>query len=256
MVSIENSSGEGSMAKLHERNDKSKWISILIIFSLIQSLFVLSSPAKAIQSDGEEVKIMAVMHWYPVGTDYDGSTLQKNRNFPWESTDLSCWGRVDYPMTKTLKGPHTNPIFYTIVYVNVTAEGADSEVKEMVCIVLDDSGSIWLDPDGKFHNPHYDPVKDPANPLFLSGNCLQANQIEGRIRFSVDPFPGNNTQGPYSLQALLSGETIVFQYKGRRFLLGLLDREDYIEYTTVGFKDWDHELPLIPFLDNENHAVV
>jgi hypothetical protein len=56
--------------------------------------------------------------------------------------------------------------------------------------VLDDHGNIWLDPDGVFQNCVYKPQNDPKNPLFIEGGCDQANVLDGKIRYSVDPDPG------------------------------------------------------------------
>ncbi|MDD4663912.1 MAG: hypothetical protein PHD83_04515, partial [Caldisericia bacterium] len=242
------------MVKQQKRNSRPRWISFLVTLIMIQSVYNLPSVITFAQTSNTQTNIMAVMHWYPVGKDYDGSALKRDRQFPWQATDESCWGRADYPMTKTLNGSATSPVFYTIVYVTVNADDGGSDNKERLYFVLDNLGCIWADPDGRFHNPHYDATQDPTNPLFITGNCQQANQLEGRTRFSVDPFTGNNTQGPYSLQDLITDSTTVMQYRGRRFLLGWLDREDFFENSLVQEGDWDLGLPLISFLPSEKYV--
>ena len=242
------------MVKQQIRNNRSRWISLLAVLAIIQSVCHLPRAVASFQAKNTQTNLMAIMHWYTVGQDYDGSTLKRNRQFPWQATDETCWGRAGFPMTKGLNGPSTIPVFYTSVYVAINADDGASDNQERLYFVLDNSGSIWADPDGRFHNPHYDASQDPANPHFISGNCQQANQLEGRIRFSVDPFTGNNTQGPYSLQELLSERTIVMQYHGRRFLLGWLDREDFLENSSVQENDWDIGLPLISFQPSEKYV--
>jgi hypothetical protein len=232
-----------------------KWLaSSLLVFFLIPVNGFQMNQKSVLAEEKIKNKILALHHWYPAGFDYENQPLSKNRLFPWQKTDESLWGRKDYPMTKTWGGPSTTPLFYTILYLDLLPDREKTKAESPLYVVLDDTGSIWIDPDGKFQNPLYDATRDPDNPLFLSGNCIEANQLEGRIRYSMDPFPDNDTQGPYSINTLLADGTITVQIQGRRFLMGLLDRTDYLENTMIKDKNWDIDFPLIPFLNKEVHT--
>jgi len=244
------------MRKQHIRSVRNGWTSqfLVLFIVLIQIQAVRPMSAKAAITDYQQTKIMAIMHWYRTGTGYNGLLLPKDRLFPWQNTDETCWGREGFPITSNLNGVPVRPVFYTTVITDVDAATGSFDTKSRLYIVMDHLGGIWIDPDGRFHNPHYDPSQDPTNPLYISGNCLQTNRIEGRIRYSVDPFAGNNTQGPYALSDIMSDKTVVMQYNSRRFIVGWLDREDWTENSQVTEGDWDQELPLIPFQVSEKHA--
>jgi len=199
-------------------------------------------------------KIISIQHWYPVGSDFDLAPLKNRKIFPWQKTAETIWGRKNYPMTATLTGTETKPIFFTTFYLSLIPDGSKTKASSLYFAVLDDTGSIWIDPDGEFNNSLYDAKRDPANPLFLAGTCNEANRLEGKIRFSIDPTPENNTQGPYSAISLLLGGSITVQIQGRKFLMGLLDRVDYKENTNVKTNEWDLDIPLIPFSSQEKHA--
>lgn len=228
-----------------------KWISLYTLFHLVFLSIFFGMKPLPINAITRPVKTFAMMHWFPVTSDYDGSKLDRQRIFPWQRTEESCWGRSDYPMTSTLVGESVYPVMYTFAWLTMNTGGGKTSAQEKMYFVLDNAGGIWIDPDGQFHNPLYDGTKDPANPLFITGNCQQANRLEGRSRFSWDPYPDNNTQGPYPLQSILSDQTVVFQYKGRRFLIGCADREDYSRQSSIQAEDWDNELPLTAFSDTE-----
>lgn len=229
-------------------------LSIGLVLSLFLSMFFspYSVPIRA--TDLVPAKIFSLQHWYTAGYDYKSKKLEDSKLFPWQKTEESIWGRKDYPITATQTGRETVPLFYTSLCLEIVPEGSRSKGEALYYVVLDDTGSLWIDPDGKFHNPLYDAKRDPANPLFTGGNCIEANSWEGRIRYSLDPTPENNTQGPYSLATLQNGGSITVQIKGRRFLLGLIDRFDYLENTEIKALEWDIELPLIAFLPTEKHA--
>ena len=232
-----------------------RWlVGFMLLFYLTSVIGIPFKPKLLSAKESIENKILAIHHWYPIGFDYDNQPLDNNRIFPWQKTKESLWGNIKYPMTITLGGSATVPIFYTVLYLEVTPDGSKSKASSPLYVVLDNSGRIWFDPDGKFQNPLYDAKRDPANPLFVSGNCKDANQIEGRIRYSVDPYPDNNTQGPYLIASLLSGGSLTFQTKGRRFLIGILDRMDFLENTLLKSADWDIGLPLKSFSSLEKHA--
>lgn len=232
-----------------------KWLAgFLLLFFLIPANLLLVKQSTILAQEKTENKILALVHWFPVGFDYDNKPLLKNRLFPWQKTDESLWGRNGYPMTKTLSGPETTPLFYTILYLDLLPDNEKTKASSPLYIVLDDTGSIWFDRNGKFQNPLYDASRDPSNPLFVSGSCKEAALIDGKIRFSIDPSPENNTQGPYPINTLLTGGSITVQIQGRKFLIGLLDRTDYLENTMIQEKDWDLDFPLIPFQNLEVHA--
>lgn len=203
-------------------------LAIVYFFHFICPLWTV----KAIEPN--PTKLFAIQHWMPI--------------------EYITWGREGYPMTKIIHGLPTQPIFYCRFYLTITPSDSYTQGLDMVYFVLDDQGSIWLDPDGKFNNCLYDPSRDPENPWYVAGTCQQSNRLEGKIRYSIDPKPDNNTQGPYSIDKILSGETVVVQIKGRRFLLGILDRTDFAENTITDMNDWDIKQPLISFLPTEKHV--
>jgi hypothetical protein len=231
-----------------------KKISVALVLFMLLSMGGSSfRPLPILASDPPSAKIFSIQRWYPCGTDYDGKKLNNHLLFPWQKTAESVWGR-NVPMTTTSTGRETIPLFYSTFYLQLIPDGFKTKASQLYYAVLDDSGSIWMDPDGRFQNPLYDAKRDPANPLFTGGNCIEANVLEGRIRYSIDPGPENNTQGPYSLLTLQNGGTMTVQLQGRRFLLGTIDRPDFLENTSPIELDWDIELPLIPFLATEKHT--
>jgi hypothetical protein len=226
----------------------------VVFFIFLSTGGNLYRPTLLNASNQPATKLFSIQHWYPVGVDYTFKKLENQKLFPWQKTAESIWGRKDYPMTATQTGRETVPLFYTTFYLQLTPDGNKTKATQLYFAVLDDTGSIWIDPDGKFQNPLYDAKRDPDNPLFMGGSCIEANILEGRIRYSIDPTPENNTQGPYPLQTLQNGGQITVQLQGRKFLLGVLDRADYFENTVATLPDWDLELPLIPFQVTEKHA--
>jgi hypothetical protein len=195
----------------------------------------------------------SIQKWYAVGYDYRHEPLDEQLLFPWQKSDSGVWGSKEYPIT-TQKGTFTNPIFYTCFYLDVIPDRGSTRGQQKYYVVLDDHGNIWLDPDGVFQNCIYKPQNDPKNPLFVEGGCDQANVLDGKIRYSVDPDPGNNTLGPYSVERILQNKNTILKIQGRKFVVALLDRLDYDINTTVKKQDWDHELSLIPFQSFEKHT--
>jgi hypothetical protein len=195
----------------------------------------------------------SIQKWYAVGYDYENNPLEKNLLFPWQKSDSKAWGSKEYPIT-TLKGRITNPVYYSCFYLDVIPDRGYTRGQQKYYVVLDDHGNIWLDPDGVFQNCVYKPQNDPKNPLFIEGGCDQANVLDGKIRYSVDPDPGNNTLGPYFVEQILQNKNTIIKIQGRIFVVALLDRLDYDINTTVNNQDWDRELHLIPFQSFEKHT--
>jgi hypothetical protein len=213
-----------------------------------QQFVSASSPSKAYSWNH------SIQQWYSVGYDYNHEPLKEDRHFPWQKTSTSTWGSDEYPMKSTLLGKNTHPVYYTCFYLDLIPDGGRTRGQQKYYVVVDDQGNIWLDPDGVFQNCIYQPQHDPKHPLYKEGGCEQANVLDGKIRYSFDPDPGNNTLGPYSVRTIIQGNNTTIKIQGRTFVVSLLDRIDYGTETYVDKSDWDSGLKLVPFQRTEKHT--
>ncbi|MCK5848560.1 MAG: hypothetical protein KAH01_05125 [Caldisericia bacterium] len=226
----------------------------IVSFVLVLSTFGRLQNADANTNQVVSSWIQSMQHWYSVGYDYEEKKLDENRIFPWQKYKSIPWGNDIFQMTDTLSGETTKPVMYTEFYLNLYPESGKTIGSGKYYVVLDDHNNIWLDPDGKFQNCIYNPQNDPNNPSFVEGSCNNANILDGRIRYSVDTDAGNNTLGPYPIANIINSENNIIQIEEREFLVSLLDRIDYQIGSLVLKKDWDFELSLIRFNQNEKHT--
>ncbi len=118
---------------------------------------------------------MALMKWSRAGFDEKGYSLSGNRDFPWQATNRSIWGREDYPMRDPQSGQIVLPLFYTRLYLSLSPSGDQAIGNDPLYVVMDDHGNLWFDPDGIFHYPEVDPHRNPDNPSFIPGSCADSN---------------------------------------------------------------------------------
>ena len=194
------------------------------------------------------------MKWFRVTFDESGKELTASRVFPWQGTEKSVWGSVEYPMTDQYQGKEVFPVFYTRMYLSPLPSASTAYGKDPLYVVMDDRGNLWFDPDGFFHSPYADPQRNPKDPFFQPGSCIGSNTIDGRIRYSVDPSSNNNTRGPYPIHQIRSGTKTILDVNGRVFDVGVLDRTDFKEHSYVNDGDEDIQMPLISFHQNEKHC--
>jgi hypothetical protein len=220
------------------------------------------------------------------------------RLFSWQKEDEQVWGRASddslYQMPRLLPNATdhhwlgrfdptnydfdydnnaNNYAWYTEIYLTVepNAGGSQEIVKDKWYAVIDRSGSLYLDPDGKFHNASLDFTADPMyyeddNVTYAEGSC---DTNPGAF---IDPIPSNNTQGPYDIdfEDINSYDKIYFWWKydtndnliDRLWRIGWADNCDYtpIPYPDLGW-EWDNPstwstISYIPTYDPYTMAVV
>jgi len=181
-----------------------KWLVFWIVCSLLLSIVVPGSLIKARAENEIKDATFIAVRWVPVGKLRDGNPTSNGGNFPWQRRGEEVWGRSGFPMPKVgatrpaQSSSSSLPLFYTEIYIKITANGGNSQESGHYFVVLDDSGQIWFDADGRFQDSR------------------EADQFADRCSTSankVDSILSNNTMGPYRL-----GESIPFDYsKGFRF---------------------------------------
>ena len=226
----------------------------IVTFILVVSTLGHFRVVSATTNQAKSAWIQSIQHWYNVGFDYENNELSDDKIFPWQKYKASSWGNDAFPMTSTLYGEITKPLFYTEFFLNLYPDSGNTRGTDKYFVVLDDHNNIWLDPDGKFQNCIYNPINDPNNPIFIEGSCNNANVLDGKIRYSVDTDAGNNTLGSYPIIHIINSENNIVQIEDRKLLVSLLDRIDYQVDTFVLKEDWDFELKLVHFNPNEKHT--
>jgi len=233
-----------------------KLLSILVIVSfLIVSIPFEGRINSLVRSATSNKKAtMIFVKFNPVGYDRDGKKLEGDRNFPWERKGTSYWGRflrgdptnsylMPYvPRARDLSGSPKQvqvpgiaaawPMYWAEIYLNIDANGGESQETIKWYAVLDDAGQLWLDPDGQFHDPRYNETADPYSSRYSPGSCSD------NIMSRMDPIRSNNTQGPYVLNPRHPDfeQKIYFwdrntQYKAgtdRVWRIGWINMPDYI----------------------------
>jgi len=198
--------------------------------------------------------VTLVLRWLPIGKDRYLNPLERGKLFPWQSIGQTVWGSDLIPMPQDNTGKVIQPLYYAYGYTSPYPNRDTAKALDPLYIVLDEAGQIWFDEDGEFQNPLYAPFRDPENPAFTGGTCFQTNTLDGEIRYSIDPDNGNNTRGPYPLSLMADLGKNTLSIRDRSWKIGMLDNQDYKESSSVQGTDWDRELPLIPFQDDEKHA--
>lgn len=264
---------------------------ITIIVTMMLSIFSLSfQPILRAETKNEQA-LINMIKWNLIGEDELGNPMEDWREVPWQTTpDTVWWGREGYLMPNAQRAKHstfiarnvpattrngfyTRPVMWARFYMHITASGGMSQGRDVWYVILDDAGQVWFDPDGIFHDPRYDETADPGNPgegsgfptdVYVGGSC-QDNPM-----MRVDPFPGNNTQGPYIFDPLYRYNTRhphpsyrpnIFFWDNRpevgtqrTWKLGWASFTDYNNNTRVRAGDWDTDLQLIPFRSDEMYV--
>jgi len=238
-----------------------------------------------------------------VGYDWDGKTLlDPPRDFPWQKPGQMCWGRPGYympdaskarntstglPIPVTKKEDGTLPMYYTLVYLDVTAEGGLSTESNPYYAVVDSVGQLWFDPDGFFNDGRYNPTADPLAPkapfeIHIQNGAYIPGSCNTNPRAIIDTSPDTNTKGPYYLNKFsqfYSTRQYFWDYKkdetskasNRMWRIGWADLVDYpfkgailadgsisdgiIRYDSAKkIGDWDYNLPIVSFTGNEYHT--
>ncbi len=261
-----------------------KFWSWVLVFSIVLSIFSFYPGFNSAEgaSQNKEASFIAV-RFHAIGCDEQDEKMESWKTVPWmkNPTDL-WWGRTDYliPNAQLAKDPgnptvnvpattrngwFTMPVLWTMFYMKISAKGGISQESDPWYCVVDDAGQLWLDPDGHFNDPRYYAYADLADPNYIPGSCVSNPQTQ------VDPIPGNNTQGPYILDPSYFYNSIdpkpsyqgnIFFWDNRRggtgtkrfWKLGWTDYTDYDVNTSVSGSDWDINLPLIRFKNNEYHV--
>jgi len=162
---------------------------LIALFAIGTSLASLDFSTVSALVENRQATFVAV-RWVPVGLTREGENIANGSDFPWQRRGEEVWGRSGYPMPKAgASRPATSqqeaePVFYTEFYIDVIASGGDSQLKGHYYAVMDNSGQIWIDQDGRFH----DSRESKTAPERCNKNVNR-----------VDVIPSNNTFGPYVL---------------------------------------------------------
>ncbi len=238
------------------------FISLVLLLGIIP--FNASFPTVVFgdQSHKNDFHTFIAKTLHPVGYEADGEPIDPDpaqpgiaipngRFFPWEYERGSSWGRREVSMPGS-------PVYWFEIYLQIQADGGESQAKHKWYGVIDSAGRMWLDPDGNFHDCNYDIYSDPYHPAYIAGRC------ENNPKAQIDPV--SNTQGPYILNPKdPEYRTEIYFYdrlvteKGWR--IGWVDMVDYPAYRAqlpdgsissgiVEPYDWDLDLPLERFNTN------
>lgn len=187
------------------------------------------------------------------------------------------------PVSVQKPGDATIPLYYTQIYLDVRAEGGLSTESNPYYAVVDSVGQLWFDPDGFFNDGRYDPTADPLASIAPFENHIQnsryvANSCNTNPRAIIDTSSDTNTKGPYFLNkfnASYSTRQYFWDYKkddesnasNRMWRIGWADLIDYpfngailpdgtVSVGVVKNGDWDYNLPIVPFTENEYHTEI
>lgn len=205
-----------------------KWIAVGLVLLMIGSFFSYVSirPVLAVINTKEATFI--AVRWVPVGKTREGTDISNGELFPWQRRSEEVWGRSGFPMPRpgatrpANASSSSKPLFYTEIYLKITANGGSSQESEHYFVVLDDMGQIWFDVDGRF--------QDSREATGYNDYCSKNSN-------KVDNLASNNTMGPYRLSdyvhfdyskgflfspqgALNPIKTTAIDYSGRVFKLG------------------------------------
>jgi hypothetical protein len=210
-------------------------VAALMIFGVFAGNINANTASASASPENQHATFLAV-RWHAVGNDKFGDPLEGGRSFPWQNPgepEEAYWGRTGYMMPNALTAINrdgsartvttnnsrlgTSPMLWTEIFLTVIAdngnskfitnEGGDFAKLGRWYAIMDTAGQVWFDPDGNFHDSRYLASADPASPAYVYstgtsnqyttdatpyGSCLY-NPLA-----KVDPFEGNNTQGPYA----------------------------------------------------------
>lgn len=212
-------------------------VAAIMIFGVFAGSITANAATNIASPENQHATFIA-NRWHAIGNDKYGEPLTGDRSFPWQNPGESVnnyWGRTGYKMPNALIARSkttgfatavtssngrlsTSPMLWTEVWLTVIADNGNSkfitnEGGDYVNIgrwyvVMDTTGQVWFDPDGHFHDSRYLASADPASPAYSfqvgngSGQRTTDNASYGSCLSNplakVDPFEGNNTQGPYA----------------------------------------------------------
>lgn len=211
-------------------------VAALMIFGVFASN-ISANAATTIASPENQHATFIAARWHEVGNDKYGDTLPGGKSFPWQNPGESLstyWGRANYGMPNAILAVNrdgsprsvttgntrlgTSPMLWTEVFLTIIADNGKSkfitnEGGDFVNIgrwyaVMDTAGQVWFDTDGHFHDSRYLPSADPASPTYsYTTSAGTTDWSDDQVPFGscitnplakVDPFEGNNTQGPYA----------------------------------------------------------
>ncbi len=211
-------------------------VAALMIFGVFASS-ISANAATTIASPENQHATFIAARWHAVGNDKYGDALPNGKSFPWQNAGESLssyWGRTGYGMPngilavnkdgspKTVSSSNTrigtSPMLWTEVFLTIIADNGNSkfitnEGGDFVNIgrwyaIMDTAGQVWFDQDGYFHDSRYLPSADPASPSYAySTSAGTTDWSDDQVPYGscmtnplakVDPFEGNNTQGPYA----------------------------------------------------------
>ena len=230
-----------------------KLLSYVIVFSMLVSSFSILLPstkvAKAAPKNTPATFI--ANRFIKVGFDRDGLPLYPKRLFPWQKTaKIQVWGNDRFPMANAkaplasvlVMNPCTGreerinvpgvvgqtdvyPVLWCEFYLTITPDGGKSQESNKRYVVLDSANQLWMDPDGTFNDPRYNPYADPKSCFYDGIGCRTASaKVNGTTVYAVDPASDNNTQGPYYLT---NNGQVTVDLDGRQFQMGFVDMVDY-----------------------------
>jgi hypothetical protein len=166
-----------------------KVLALTLSILLISSMSTVFKPVDTVQANSATINaVFAAVRWIEVGKNRDGSSLPIGRQFPWQRSNEAVWGNSSYPMPRsTAPKPATQstsskPLYYTEFYLDVNPAGGQSQLSNHWYAVLDDSGQIWIDQDGRY--------QDARESGLPPDRCDQNTR-------KVDPTGFNNTLGPF-----------------------------------------------------------
>jgi len=273
---------------------------VSFLFGMFPTMLMPKTIAKAETANNRAVHVAAT--WHEVGYGWDGKYLEPARQFPWQKVGQSNWGRTNYLMPNIIKAVNNNglpipvtaeanavqPIYYTQVYLDVTAQGGVSQESNAYYVVLDNQGQVWFDPDGFFNDSRYDVTADPIPPRWpFETYPLNTSYVQGSCSTNqnakMDPNTDNNTKGPYIFNKFhpqYQSNMYFWDYKkdeksdasNRLWQLGWADMVDYpfigaakwddsisdgvVRYNVEDARgDWDYNIPLIPFYQTDPNDI-
>ncbi|MCE5222845.1 copper amine oxidase N-terminal domain-containing protein [bacterium] len=265
---------------------------VSFLFGMFPTMLMPNNIAKAETENETAVFNLATFH--QVGYDWDNKLMVPARQFPWQKVGQTNWGRTNFLMPNIIKAVNTNgvpipvtaaanavePLYYSQVYLNITAQGGISQESNAYYVVMDNQGQVWFDPDGFFQDSRYDPTADPIparwpfetyplNNNYVAGSCSV------NLNAKMDPNADNNTKGPYIFNKFhpqYQNNVYFWDYKkdeksnasDRLWQLGWVDMVDYpfvgavkwdgtisdglVRYDIAKANgDWDYNMPLVPF---------
>lgn len=265
---------------------------VSFLFGLFPTMLMPNNIAKADTANKTAVFVLST--WHKVGYGWDNQLMVPARQFPWQKVGQMNWGRTNYLMPNVIKAVNVNgvpipvtavanavePLYYTLVYLNIKAQGGVSQESNPYYVVMDNQGQVWFDPDGFFQDSRYDFTADPIparwpfenyplNTRYVAGTCST------NLNAKIDPNADNNTKGPYFFNKnhpQYQNNVYFWDYKkddksqasDRLWQIGWVDMVDYpfvgavkwdgtisdglVRYDIANVTgDWDYNMPLVPF---------